>query len=348
MCETRSSRSPTPRAGRGLDLEYNFVRTTASVRASVIERNHGTGLFAAGADVTIDVDGGTRHPARGDDQSAGRGMSLEHEEERGEPTLATVKSSLVAQNFELGISIEGSEVLLESVLVRDTYLQMSDRSLGRGINIQNGGAGQRASGDLARVRGGAQPRRGREHRRLGRRHGSDSHPRHGSQPQSDFLGGRGFNVEVHPPTGERGCGHADRIGGDREPRVRRGGQRRRRTARRDADPGHAHAWPTDDSATASGSRRRAPRRPRACSDSRVEAERAGRHRHLRQRGDAGGDRPRVQSHPARRGGVPGLRDGSSRTSAAIDAGARAPSTECQALSTNLEPPELARGTARDR
>jgi hypothetical protein len=146
-------RETRPRAsdgsnGRGIGLEDNTdsgERAHAEVRASVLERNHDVGLFAAGADLLVDAVVVRDTLPRQVDSQSGRGIDLEAATDTGQRVFATITRSLIERSRELGVYVNGSEVTLESVLVRETLEQTSNLVAGRGLNVQDSAAGERSS-----------------------------------------------------------------------------------------------------------------------------------------------------------------------------------------------------------
>jgi hypothetical protein len=120
--------------GRGINVQVGGGESSAvAIRTSVVESNNEVGVYVGGSQVAIDasVVRGTLPNARG---KGGRGVYAGVDGQ--EPSDLTVRGSLVDDNQEVGLFVEGSALLLESTVVRGTRLD--DAGLfGRGVGIQN-------------------------------------------------------------------------------------------------------------------------------------------------------------------------------------------------------------------
>ncbi len=130
--------------GRGLNIQNE---TTADLARVVMERNRDVGLFI------VTVNEGTHASltaadlivrdtrSRGNDGTAGRGMSLQNN------VAATLGRVLVERNRELGMLVATSEqgvaLTLDAtdLVVRDTRSQDSDKQWGAGMLLQDGVSG---------------------------------------------------------------------------------------------------------------------------------------------------------------------------------------------------------------
>jgi hypothetical protein len=136
--------------GRGLHIKPSCAPTVCdpnrpanvTVRGSLIERNNQIGVFVAGSQLTVEatVVRGTLPEVAG--QAFGHGIGIEA---CGEPALcktgvarsnATVRGSLIEQNHDAGINVFGSDVTVETTMVRATLPRAVDQTFGRGISIQ--------------------------------------------------------------------------------------------------------------------------------------------------------------------------------------------------------------------
>lgn len=136
------------RAGRGINVQAcriqndcdPAVRSSVTLRGSLVDRNHEAGLFVSGSDATVEatvVRGTLPHAF---DQTGGRGISIEECDNDGgciprERSSVVVRHSLVEDNHEIGLDIGGSDATVEGTVVRGTLPRAVDQAAGRGINI---------------------------------------------------------------------------------------------------------------------------------------------------------------------------------------------------------------------
>ncbi|KYF52068.1 hypothetical protein BE08_21325, partial [Sorangium cellulosum] len=121
--------------GRGIEvLSTRKERATLALRASLLERNHDTGVLAEGAsaDIETTVVRGTRPAGGGED---GIGIRVQGDRETGERSLLTLRTSLLEQNHYLGAHVLGSDATIEATVVRDTQPH-GDGTAGHGVAIQ--------------------------------------------------------------------------------------------------------------------------------------------------------------------------------------------------------------------
>ncbi|WP_437521414.1 right-handed parallel beta-helix repeat-containing protein [Sorangium sp. So ce726] len=118
-------------------------RATLTLRRSVVEHNHDTGVIVTGSDATIEatVVRDTQPDGRG---RFGRGLSIGDDPDTLERSNVTVLASFLSHNHEFGILVTGSETTIEATVVRDTQPE-SDGTGGAGIEIENDGRGARAT-----------------------------------------------------------------------------------------------------------------------------------------------------------------------------------------------------------
>ncbi|WP_437985175.1 right-handed parallel beta-helix repeat-containing protein [Sorangium sp. So ce117] len=137
-------RATQPRAdgnlGRGIHVQKSpdrGERASVTVRASLVEQNHGTGVFVHGSDATIEasVVRATQPNADG----GGQGINVEADRDTGEPASVRVRASLVEQNHETGVFVSGSDATIDATIVRTTKAR-DDDNFGDGITIENGTA----------------------------------------------------------------------------------------------------------------------------------------------------------------------------------------------------------------
>lgn len=123
----------------GISFEDALGPTSGTVRQALLEQNHETGVLVRASAVTIErvVVRGTL-PNLGN-QTGGQGIYSDANPETGAPATAIVRSSVVEDNHETGVSV-GSDATLEGLVVRGTLPRQSDQEGGRGLHIQPTGA----------------------------------------------------------------------------------------------------------------------------------------------------------------------------------------------------------------
>lgn len=109
--------------GRGVMVFYDRelgVPAVGTLLGSVIERNTEAAIFVAASELTVDrtVARDTAHRADG---HAGRGISVQSQDDLAMPSTATILSSLVERNYQTGILVEGSMATIEATTIRETW-----------------------------------------------------------------------------------------------------------------------------------------------------------------------------------------------------------------------------------
>ncbi|MBW2458411.1 MAG: hypothetical protein JRI68_28170 [Deltaproteobacteria bacterium] len=125
--------------GRGVSIESDpaiMQHAIATVRGLVVERVSGFGFVAIGAEVTVESAAVRDVAAETVSQMFGRGIGFELEQFSGVPTIGKLSHAVVERATEGGITVVGSEVEIDSVIVRDTQPRPIDGGLGRGVLIQ--------------------------------------------------------------------------------------------------------------------------------------------------------------------------------------------------------------------
>jgi hypothetical protein len=122
--------------GRGIVIQAHDsgARASGSVRACVVERNQTEGIFVSGSDALIEATV-VRDSQLDPEERIGRGITFQDSAMAG-PSIAKLRSSLVERNQEGGVVLHGSQVLIESTLVRDTQ-SIPAGLFGRGIGVQS-------------------------------------------------------------------------------------------------------------------------------------------------------------------------------------------------------------------
>lgn len=121
--------------GRGLNVQSG---ARVFVRRALLSRNRESGVYVDGAAAELEdiVVRDTR--SRESDDTVGRGLMVQ----RG--ATVTARRLEAARNQEIGVAVLGAQanLLLEDAAVYETQSQASDRALGRGLNVDGGGAAQ--------------------------------------------------------------------------------------------------------------------------------------------------------------------------------------------------------------
>ncbi|MBW2456161.1 MAG: right-handed parallel beta-helix repeat-containing protein [Deltaproteobacteria bacterium] len=127
--------------GEGLRAQTDpttFVRPQIVVTSSFFAGNRSDGLSLSGADGIIETTVVRDTRSGADDGLYGRGILVR----RNESTLARsdilVRDSLFADNRSVGVFVRGSDLQLESTVVRDTLPADQEPQGGRGIEVQHG------------------------------------------------------------------------------------------------------------------------------------------------------------------------------------------------------------------
>jgi hypothetical protein len=106
------------------------------MHASVIERSHEIGLFVSGAPVTLESSIVRDTAEMTSDGSSGRGLSAQDQGSDARATI-TLRGSLVQSSRDIGIFVEGTDLILERTIVRDTQPRVADGLGGIGVNVQD-------------------------------------------------------------------------------------------------------------------------------------------------------------------------------------------------------------------
>ncbi|RLB63901.1 MAG: hypothetical protein DRI90_05855 [Deltaproteobacteria bacterium] len=120
-------------AGRGIVLQNNFGPTSATLLDSLVELNRQIGVFQGASTITIERSV-VRDTLPG--ASGAGGISAQESPTTGEPSLTTVRGSLVERNIGEGVFVQASEATIEASVIRDS-VSAGPGHLGRGINIQD-------------------------------------------------------------------------------------------------------------------------------------------------------------------------------------------------------------------
>jgi hypothetical protein len=121
--------------GRGIAIQdHDGERAVLMLRASVMERNLETGVFVAGSDATIEgVIVRETSPQMSDGQF-GFGIDVQFNHDTLARSTAAIRSTLVDASYQVGVSIDTSDAVLDGVLVHDTKAR-ADGLFGDGIAV---------------------------------------------------------------------------------------------------------------------------------------------------------------------------------------------------------------------
>jgi hypothetical protein len=132
------------------------TRSNGTVRASLIQENHEVGLLVGASDATIESTVVRGTLPRASDQIAGRGIDITllcppSGCVAGARGRATVTSSLIDRNHDLGLHIAGSDAEVDAVVVRQTLALAANGSYGDGIAVTALGTPIPASAKITRA-----------------------------------------------------------------------------------------------------------------------------------------------------------------------------------------------------
>ncbi|WP_437315229.1 hypothetical protein [Sorangium sp. So ce385] len=121
-----------------------------AVRASVIEQSRGTGVYVIASEAIVE-ESVIRDGIGIDDEAAGMGV-LVHRNTQGQPGEAAIRRSVIEGNEEAGMFVQGSSVIVEDTVVRDTRPYPGKLRTGWGIYVvADIAAGLRSEATLERV-----------------------------------------------------------------------------------------------------------------------------------------------------------------------------------------------------
>jgi hypothetical protein len=132
----RDTRPTAAGKGSGLNVDVpptGTMGSKATVESSLFERNTEVGIFVFGSELTLtaSVIRDTRPSADG---KLGRGLDIEQDPTTKAVSKATIQASLFEGNIETGVDVFGSELTLESSVIRDTRAR-ADGQFGTGLGV---------------------------------------------------------------------------------------------------------------------------------------------------------------------------------------------------------------------
>ncbi len=143
--------------GRGLSVQEScmatpdgvvcdpMARSSAVVRGSLLEENHGVGVFVATSDLTMEATVVRQTLPRASDLTGGRGISVQAYcsatssgpvcDPMARSSLV-LRGSLVEENHDVGVNVTASDLTMEATVVRQTWPEASDQTGGGGLSVQ--------------------------------------------------------------------------------------------------------------------------------------------------------------------------------------------------------------------
>ena len=118
---------------RGLDVEDSLGPTSATIHNLLVERAAITALYVGSA--SVQIDGAALRDGRPTPQGDyGRGITIEGSPPYATPSTVDIRRALVERNVEGGVTVTGSALTLEASVIRDTQVRASDQLIGRGLD----------------------------------------------------------------------------------------------------------------------------------------------------------------------------------------------------------------------
>jgi hypothetical protein len=135
-------------AGRGVDVEGFFGATSMVLRGVLIEQNQDLGVYTFSADSLVEasVVRATQPNALG---LFGHGLSTHVDPTTGVAATLTLRSSLVEQNHEAGVTVGAAGATIEASVIRTTEL-VTQTTAGGGVTALTDPTGKPATLELYR------------------------------------------------------------------------------------------------------------------------------------------------------------------------------------------------------
>lgn len=112
---------------------FALAGTKVSLDHSLVQGNHGVGLYAKGSNATLDHTMVRETQPRALDKLLGTGVQAVFDEDSATPAKVTVRDCLIAGNRNNAIAVVGGDATIERTVMRDTLPQASDGLYGYGI-----------------------------------------------------------------------------------------------------------------------------------------------------------------------------------------------------------------------
>jgi hypothetical protein len=133
-------RDGTQMLGRGISVQADQssgAPSSLSLRSSVVESNHDVGVFVSGAAALVEATVVRGTQPRAADMAFGRGIDVRTDMVTGVRGSVTLRSSIVEDNHEVGLLLDGADGTIESTVIRRTKPRASDGLDGRGAGFQD-------------------------------------------------------------------------------------------------------------------------------------------------------------------------------------------------------------------
>jgi hypothetical protein len=130
---------------------YLSARANASIVGSLIENNRSVGMLVAASDAVVANSVVRATQPSASDQRQGRGISVQlactsvTDCNAGERSQATIAGSLIADNYDTGLWVSASDVIVEDTALLSTRARALDELYGDGIALFDSGVGVSAS-----------------------------------------------------------------------------------------------------------------------------------------------------------------------------------------------------------
>ncbi len=109
--------------------------SSATVRDTLVERNHTYGIFVEGASAQFERIVVRDTQPQVADQSLGPGIQVQNYTALAEASDVTIREAVVERNHYAGVSITGATAFIESAIVRDTVASPALNAHGRGVVV---------------------------------------------------------------------------------------------------------------------------------------------------------------------------------------------------------------------
>ncbi len=140
--------------GRGISLETSsdgLLRSSLTLRTSVVERNAEGGIFIGGSDALIEATVVRDNVSQPSDGLYGDGISAIDHPSSGLRASLVLLRSMIATNAATGVLTGNSDLTIESTVVRDTWPEAAFNEFGIGIAVQDNPT--TGGGSVATIRG---------------------------------------------------------------------------------------------------------------------------------------------------------------------------------------------------
>src|SRR5205823_3957940 len=106
-----------------------------SMRASVVERNVEFAILLDGGDATLESSILRDTALDGTSGALGRGLQAQRDPFTFERSMVTLRGSLVANSYDVGVIVVSSDLVADGLLVRDSKASPADSLFGDGIAV---------------------------------------------------------------------------------------------------------------------------------------------------------------------------------------------------------------------